>query len=334
MDPRLAGELAKNQGLVTRQRAWEIGVDRAAFDRLVRTDELVGVRRGVYCLPDVLATAPTLGARQRLHDRAACLRVPQPFVRSHTSAALELGLGILLPPRPLTHVTQRRHGIRTCWGVKHHVAPYREDQVVEANGFRVLDGVRTAIDIAREYGHPYGVVAIDRVRWLGHPLSELEEIVAVQMRSWPHVNRARRELDLSSAGAESVAETLGRDLLEEMGLTDIETQFGLTDGRRTHFADLRVGRQLIEIDGELKYIEAPGLAGRSIESVLVEEKNRESWFRGFHLGVSRLTWRDVYGAGRVAAKQRLRREIDQTDRLWGTSIDDLERFRVRRRRPA
>jgi hypothetical protein len=328
----LQGEIAAHQGLVTRQRALAVGVDARTFDAIVRAGELVLVRRGVYALPEVIAAAVTPGARQRVRDRAACLRIPEPFVRSHTSAALEFGLPILLPPQPMTHVTQHRHGVRTRYGVKHHVAPYRLDQIEPANGFKVLGLVRTALDIAREYGHPYGVVAIDRVRWLGHAHRLFVEELESRMKYWPDRSRARHELELSDPGSESVAESLGRMLVVAAGFSEIESQFGLTDGRRTHFADLRVGRQLIEIDGEIKYLDEVVTAGRSAEAVIVEEKNRENWFRGFHLGVSRLTWSDVWGPGREAAKVRLRREIAQTERLWGSSIDDLERFRAVRHR--
>ena len=75
--------------------------------------------------------------------------------------------------------------------------------------------------------------------------------------------------------------------------------------------------------------DAGGLAVRDVADVILEEKRREDWFRGFHLGVSRLVWSDVWGAGREAAKARIRREVGQTQALWGTSVDDLARFRTR-----
>ena len=239
MDPRLIGELTSHHGLITRQRALELGLDARTFDAVVRSGELVLIRRGVYADPEVAAAATTRGDQQRLRDRAACLRVPAPYVRSHTTAALELGLPLLLPPRPLAHVTQHRHGIRTRFGVKHHIAPYEPGQVLEVNGFRVLGLARTVLDIAREDGHPYGVVAVDRARWLGHSVGEMVAELETRMRHWPDRARARRAVELSDPGAESVAETLGRLLLEELGFSDIETQFGLTDGRVTHYADLK-----------------------------------------------------------------------------------------------
>lgn len=336
MSPLIQGELAANHGLITRRRALELGLSAREVDGLVITGTLTRVRRGVYALSTAAAAATTLSEKQRLTDRAACLRVEGEFVRSHTTAALELGIGLLLPTTVKTHVTGPWVGVASTYGVKHHVAPYDPAEVVVAHGHRVLPPVRTALDIAREYGHPYGVVAIDRVRWLGHPLSEFEQMLETLMKFWPDRRRAVRELELSDPGAESVLETLGRMFLVEAGLGPIETQFGLTGGGRTAFADMRVGRQLFECDGEIKYLpeQAGGIALRPVTEIVLEEKDREDWFRGFHLGISRLGWRDVWGPGRQAAMARVRREAAATERLWGSSIDDLERFRVRRRRPA
>ncbi len=53
------------------------------------------------------------------------------FVASHDSSAHEHGLEILNPPDPHVHIT--RPGSTSAWteyGVKHHLARYREEQVV------------------------------------------------------------------------------------------------------------------------------------------------------------------------------------------------------------
>ena len=328
MDPRVVAELARNFGLITYRRATELGMSPREIARAVRSGDWIRVRRGVYADAPTHAAAVTLGQRQRLIDRAACLRVAPPFVRSHVTAALELGLTILVPRPCLTHVTRDCSGSHKEHGVQHHLAPYRPEDVVDANGFPVLAAVRTAVDIARTYGHPYGVVAVDAVRQLGHAVEEFEEILSAMLH-WPDHRRAVNELALSESGAESVGETLGRLLLVELGHTNVETQFGLTDGRRTAFADLRVGRHLVEFDGRRKYL-ADLRGPRDVEDVVLEEKAREDWLRGFRLGVSRVDWDDVWGAGRHAAKARLAREIDATTRLWGTDVRDLARYRVAR----
>jgi hypothetical protein len=302
--------------------------------RLVRGGRWSIVRRGVYADSDLVASMTTLGQQQRLRDRAACLRISVPFVRSHETAALELGSGVLLPPGRITHVTRPCVGTHRKWGVKHHLAPYRPEDVVEVDGLRLLSPARTAIDIAREHGSPYGEVAIDRVRWAGTSLLELENILD-RMTHWPDHRRAVVCLAQSSDGAESVPETLMRLLIEEMGLGPVQAQFGMRDSRREAWADLRVGRHLFEFDGRSKYLRSqePGRL-RSASQVVVEEKEREDWFRGYRLGMSRLLWEHVWGPGRESAKTWIRREYDATTRLWGTDIGDLAPYIVTDRRRA
>jgi hypothetical protein len=334
MHAKILGIMATQHGLVTRQQAIAAGLLARDIDRLVRGGVWALVRRGVYADAELVAAATTVAARQQLRDRAACLRITVPFVRSHETAALELGLGLLLPPGRTTHVTRPCVGSHLRWGVKHHLAPYRDDDVVEVNGFRVLGPARTAVDIAREHGSPYGEVAIDRVRWNGTSLAELEDVLD-RMRSWPCRRRAITCLEQSDAGAETVPETLMRLLLEEIGLGPIQTQFGMRDDRREAWADARVGRHLFEFDGHVKY-QRPDGSRRLLtpEDILFEEKNREDWFRGHRLGMSRLIWTDVWGPGREAAKTRIRREYDATTALWGTSIEDLAPYIIRERRRA
>lgn len=293
------------------------------------------VRAGVYALGG-MAQSASLSERQRLIDRAACLRITVPFVRSHTTAALELGMPILLPRSPQTHVTRTPVvGTQSRYGVKHHLAPFPPEQVTMANGLPALGLARTAIDIAREYGRPYGVVAVDSARRMGVAVDELWGVLD-GMRSWPHRRRAIEAVEQSAEGSESVGESLLRDLLEELGIGPAETQFGLTDGQRTAFADLRVGRHLFEFDGRLKYrmAEGGGISLRAVDDVLWDEKTRQDFLTGFKLGMSRVVWDDLFGRRREQLKVRLRREFDDTGRRFGNDIADLAPFVVRRRRSA
>jgi hypothetical protein len=285
MRPTVLAVMSRGQGLITRRDAILAGMTGREVDRLVRTGDWMAVHRGVYADAEVAAGAKTPGSRQRLLDRAACLRITVPFVRSHTTAALELGLSVLLPPEPLTHVTRPCVGTHSDYRVKHHLAPYEAAQVIEANGFPVLDRARTAIDIARHDGYPYGLIAVDNARWHGVTLDELDRALA-PMRFWPDRRNAVEAIEMSDAGAENPAETLTRTLLYEIGRTDVETQFGVTDGVREAWADLRVGRHLIEFDGLVKYrpVGDGGVATVSPEQVVREEKRREDFLRSFRLG--------------------------------------------------
>jgi hypothetical protein len=253
-------------------------------------------------------------------------------VLSHESAARELGLAILVPDEEWIHVTRRGvRGGRSEHGVKHHLAPYQLDQVVEIERMPVLDAARTAVDIAREHGYVHGIVACDAARQLGAVLGDLWAAVE-PMTCWPEVTVVRECIQDSDAGAESVGETLGRLLLREIGLGPIETQFEVRDGSALARCDMRVGRQLYEFDGRKKYMrrDRGGLAIVDPEEVVWREKQREDWLRGYRLGMSRLVWADYWGPRREMAKARLLREYQATCAAYGTDISDLAHLIVRR----
>ncbi|WGL52353.1 type IV toxin-antitoxin system AbiEi family antitoxin domain-containing protein [Nocardioides sp. BP30] len=336
MNATVIGHMRAQRGLVTRAQATAAGITTREIDAAVRSGRWVAVRRGVYAEQALVATTVERGAKQRLFDDAACLRIEREHVRSHESAGLVLGLGLLLPSPCLTHVTRPTvHGSRHEHGVKHHLAPYAAEDVVEIDGVRCLRAARTAADIAREHGHPYGVVAFDSALRSGVPLAELEAALE-SMPCWPRIRTARAELELADEGSESVGETLTRMLVIELGHGPPETQFGLTDGRREVWCDLRLHRHIIESDGRIKYRSAAqgGVATRPGQDVLWEEKGRQDFVTGFKLGMSRVVWSDHWGAARVAALARLDREHRDTCRRFGTDIGDLAPYRIQGRRRA
>jgi Transcriptional regulator, AbiEi antitoxin len=332
--PTIAGIMATQHGLVTRRQAVAAGLTAEAVDRLARTGAWVTVRRGVYADVELWESLARPEERQLLRDRAASLRISRLHVMSHDSAALELGMGILRTSEQITHVTRPGVvGSHLRYGVKHHLAPYRPGQVMEVNGRRVLDPARTAADITREHGLSAGVVAFDSALRLGFTDRDLDAACA-PMKNWPNVTLVRAARRLADPGAESVGETLARLLVTELGLGRPETQFGLTDGTRTAWCDLRIGRHLFEFDGKLKFLraDAGGVATLDPTKVLWAEKQRQDWVCGFKLGMSRIVWDDLWGARRRLALARMAREYADTAARFGESIEDLAPFIVRRSR--
>ncbi len=151
------------------------------------------------------------------------------------------------------------------------------------------------------------------------------------MRCWRHVRAVREVIDLADGGSESWLESEGRALVLHLGIGRPQTQFGLTDGARTAYADIRRHRHLFEVDGlvKLRPVAEGGLA-ESPTDVLRRQKERQDFLTGFKLGYSTITARDL-GAGRHAALRRLRREYDDTCRRFGTDIGDVAPYVVRRR---
>lgn len=315
-------------GLITRRTASAAGLDDADLRRLVTHGHLVRLRRGVFVRADHWGTLDEFRDRPLLLARAAqqCLRCEH--VLSHDSAAIVLGLGCPDPRTALVHVTRAKvHGDAVRAGVKHHLAPYTGEQVLVVDGLRVLDPARTALDMAREHGLVAGVACCDAALRAGATRADLDR-ARQAMRCWPGSRVMDAAMRLADPGAESWLESEARVFVTSLRIGRPETQFGLTDGNRTVWCDMRIGRQLFEADGRLKYTAANGL-GQDPEAVLWSEKERQDFIHGFKLGVSRITTFDCR-AGAAAARQRLQREYADTCARFGTDISDLAPYIVRR----
>jgi len=263
--------------------------------------------------------------RHRLRTRAAVAIMRRGWVGSHDSAAHELGLEILNPPDPHVHITRPgRTGAWTERGVKHHLARFGHRQVVRADGLPVLDMARTAVDIAREHGTPYGEVACDSAMRRGVTRAELEAAVA-PMLYWPNTRRARAAVAFADPGAESVLETLARILVASLGVGELETQFpvALEDGRVV-WGDIRVGCHIFEAHGRVKYLptEQGGLADRDPTEVVWAEKKRERLLHGQGLGTSTIVFADYFNPDRAGVLRRMREEHAETVARFGPELPE------------
>ena len=319
---RLRQVLIRNDGLVTRGDALDAGLTPSRIAELIRSGELVVVRRGVYADAEVWAALDEYRGRPRMRARAAVLTLQRAWVMSHDSAALELGIPLLRPQESLVHVT--RPGYSTAWtryGVAHHYARFLPGQVTVVGGRRVLDVARTVVDLARQHGETAGVVAGD---WaLRHGVTRAELIEAyLPMSHWGGVPDARSAVDLADPRAETPAESLGRLLVRELDIGDPDLQFPVRVGTGIFWCDLRVGNHVFEIDGLSKYrpVDEGGLAERAFHEVVRDEKRRERLVCGLGLGMSRILYEDFWGDRRSEAVRRLRAEYDVTERRFGPEL--------------
>lgn len=302
------------------------------LDLWLKQGEWVTVRRGVYCLRVLWDSLDEYRGKPLLRVRAASLNMSTPHVVSHDSAALLHGIRLLHEPPRWVHITRFGvHGSRTKNGVKHHKAPFTPGQVVLVDDLPTLDVARTAVDISREHGERGGLVACDSALAIIEDRSLLWE-AAEPMRSWPGITTVRTCIEHADSGAERVAETLGRKLAHELNLGPVQTQFGLRDGGRVVWCDLRVGRHIIEIDGHKKYRRAQegGLSMVSGEEALWREKTRQDFVCGFKLGMSRVTWAELQLDRWESTRLRVLREALDTNARFGTCIDDLAAYIIRR----
>ncbi len=329
MHPGVQAVFVRSGGLITREEALDLDLSPERIRASLRTGEWVVVRRGVYADGAIWAELDEHRGRPRLQARAAVRKMRRAWVMSHDSSAHELELDILTPVEPLVHVT--RPGFTNAWtehGVKHHLAHFRPEQVVEINGVRVLNLARTAVDIARERGEMHGVPACDSAMRMGVPREALIE-ASRPMVSWPYVTQVRSSIDLADPGAQTVGESLCRLLVHELDIGRPETQFPVSISGGVAWCDIRVGNHMFEFDGRIKYlrVQQGGVADRRVEDVLWDEKKRQRLVCAEGLGMSRIIWEDFWGARRVAAKARLRAEYDVTVARFGTQLPEhLARF--------
>lgn len=320
---------AANHGLLTRAQALDAGMSPLSIKHALVTGALVSVRHGVYALGDVWGALDEFGGRQLLQARAAIRTMRREWVASHDSSAHAHRLPILVPPDAHVHIT--RPGFTGAWtkaGVKHHLARFSDDQVIDVDDLRVLDLPRTAVDMAREHGTPYGEIACDAALRRGVTRAQLEAAVAV-MDHWPYVERTRDAVSFADPGAESLVETLGRILVASLGMGDMETQFpARLENGRVMWGDIRVGCHLFECDGLGKYVSVArgGFAERPAEEVVWEEKKRERLLHRIGLGTSRIIAADYFNPRRDEVLARMRAEVEDTVARFGPRLPEhLER---------
>ena len=342
MDSRVLAAVARGDGLTTPAALARVGVGQRHVARLVRTGRLVPVRRGVYTTAELWAAWDIHHARPLARVKAAEHCVTVPHVSSHDSAALLQELPLLRPQDSAVHISRLdMRGTRVQSGIEHHGASYDTDQLVEIDGLVALDIPRTVADLAREHGYRAGLVAADGAMQLGVTRAQLRA-VASRMTGWPYSLTVAAVVEDADPGAESVGETLMRELVTECALgATIETQFPVATRDGIAWIDLRVGRQLMEFNGRVKYrsLEAGGLRDRELEALLWDERKRASLVCADGFGLTPFTYADFWGERRERAKQRVRREYAVTRARYGTELtpamlEFAERMRGRRYRVA
>ncbi len=342
MDPRVTAAFATRGGVLSRSQVLDLGVAPGEIRCQLRRGSWRRVRRGVYTTAEIWEGLDEYVGRPRLRARAAILQMRRGWVLSHDSAAHEHGLPILRPREPFVHVT--RPGFTNAWtenGVKHHLARFDDHQRVTVNCYPALDLARTAVDLARERGEMDGFVACDGAMRRGVTREALKAAVE-SMQNWPGSRAARTCVDLADPGAESVHESLGRQLVWEAGIGTPETQFPVHTTAGVKWCDLQVGNHVIEVDGKIKVIPAAegGVATKPANEVLWDERKRERLVRDRGLIVTRVYWEDYWSGRRTDAIRRLKADHAESVKLYGAVLDpelarEAEQIRAQesRRRP-
>lgn len=328
MNPKVLAAIAANGGLITRAQALDLGASpgeiRAALHHRRRGEAVphwMVLRRGVYTTSEIWDALDEYVGRPLLLARAAGLAARRGWVLSHDSSCHLQGIPVLRPETPLVHLT--RPGWTNAWteyGVKHHLARFHPDQVVEVDGTKALDLARTAVDMGREHGFRHGLVACDAVMRRGVTRAELDAVVEA-MACWPGRRAAVRAIALADPGAETVLETLARELVLEADIGEPTTQFPVQTERGVAWCDIVVGNHVVEADGEVKYtaVEHGGLSTDPRQTVF-DEKLRERAVTDRGLVVTRVVREDHWGRRRAEAIARLRRDHAESVDRFGPDL--------------
>lgn len=323
MRPELQAIAERQGGVVLRHQALSAGYTPAEIRALLRPGgEWCKARKGAYVESDRITAATTESERLIVKDWAAHLVTRVPHFMSHDSAARVQCLPLIRSDKPEAHIT-RPHlsGARNEFGIRHHLSR-RPVSVDDIGGMAVTGKARTVVDLGRWHGFAQCVVAADAALRAGVTHSDLTAELEREA-AWPSIGPVRAAIAFADAGAENIAESLARILVAELDLGPIHTQFAvhIADGRIV-WCDMRVGCHLIELDGLVKFtpVERGGVATKTPEQVLWEERKRQQMICAEGLGMSRLTWADLFGRTRELTKARIRQEYAVTRARFGPTL--------------
>ena len=282
----------ENQLLVASLAEWNArGVTRGRLRTLVRSGELVKAWPGVYATRSAIQWGQNSPARQHaLLASAARASVGRDSVASHQSAALIHGLALYPAPPALVTLTRtraRRSGRQPAAGVTFHTAALPEAHVTRSFGVQVTTVARTVVDIARTASFMSAVVTGDAALRAGLTTRAGMLSVCSACAGWPGVRQARRVVEFSQPGAESVLESCARVIFDEHGLESAELQASIAGPAFRYSVDFfwPAYRVIAEADGEVKYADPR----RAIHQLSRDQQLRDHGYKVVHF-----TWRELH----------------------------------------
>ena len=266
------------------------GGDARELRRSASRNELVRLRRGVYC------------ARQRwlaLDDRAkhllrihAVMRFAQsPGIVAGVSAAALWGLSIPGAwPTDVTLLSDYRGGGKSEPGVRRTSVSATGVIPDWIGGLPVTSLERTAVDLARTLSFPQALACVDGI--LAHPRSQGIEAVSRELEGMSlrtGIAKAARVFGHASSLSGSIGESEARGVIIELGFEPPELQVEFVDAQGRIIPDYLWRRAAIagEFDGKFKFTRNEFTHGDPGE-VAWREKKREDRLRRQVDGVVRI----------------------------------------------
>ena len=278
-----------------------------------RAGVIVRVRHGAYVPRAAWAPADEIG-RHRLRCQAVLLTHGNHVALSHTSGAAEHGLRLWRPDLAKVHVTRLDNmSSRQLSDVVYHADSWHPEDVYAKGEGLVLGPETCALGAASLTTVERGVPILDSLFDLDLG-SEESLVAAYKKRShWPHSQRLQLTVRFARPGAQSIGESLARNVMRVQHLPEPTLQFKVYDDDGvligiTDFAwpELRL---LGEFDGKIKYGRLR-LPGESPGDAVFREKQREDLLREItSFMMIRYIWADLFDprtmADRTFRKMRM-----------------------------
>jgi hypothetical protein len=272
------------------------GISDNRMRSLIRSGDLIRVRRGVYATRKGFLLTESDDPRRPHILRAAAVRTAMPrAVVSHQSAAIIHGLNLLnRPDNKNVTVTvppgafRGDHGIA---GVVRYSANLPDGHVETVAGGKVTTVARTVIDIARNVSFMQGVVVADHALRSRLTSRTKLRLVLQACAGWPGTAKARRVLEFADPRAESVLESCARVFFHEHGLQPPELQVPIYDDEgefigRVDFYWSRY-KTIAEADGLMKFDDRPR---QEVARLLVRDRRLRRTGRN----IVHFTWGELF----------------------------------------
>lgn len=272
----------------------EAGFSARSIAALVRTEELVRLRRGCYIRGSTWAAQkPWVRSRQLIaaHAHGTLTTSAGGLVYSHTSAA-RLHRLFLWDVDDRVHITQLKtpspvsHGV----GVVAHCRALNEHDVVIVDGFPCTSLELTIVDCCMMLNYRQGLVLMDHALRIGADSARLEQMCGA-LSGRNGVLSLRRALENADARSESPGETLSRELVLRLRIEPPELQVEVRSAEGRHRLDMawRDKKVALEFDGKMKYFDyAP------TDEVIFQERQREKALMEDGWAFVRIRWRDLF----------------------------------------
>lgn len=261
----------------------------------VRAKAMIHMRRGWYIDAEEHRRL-TPEQRHRTQVIAVARDSEGGAAMSHTSAGVLWRLPFYRVEFTRVHMTtDAPRRISSAPDVLRHVAPLPAEDVVVIDGIRCTSLARTVFDLCRTLPLEASVAVADAAeRLMGERIREWDLDAIESWRSDLQqrlegaggargVRQARWVAGFADGRAQLPGESVSRLQLRRLGFAPPELQVPIPGpAGKMYFVDfgLHDAHAFGEFDGKGKYLDDAMRSGRTVEQVMIDEKEREDWIRG------------------------------------------------------